>query len=261
MSYLNDNIKHLRKQCGYTQDTLAQRIGVKRSNIGAYEEHRAEPKIATIQKLAYLFEVDLEQLINYDLSKGLEKVDTEGKTLRVLPIAIDTEGRERITVVPITAEAGYAHSYGDPEYIGELPHFSLPLQELYHDQTMRLFQISGESMLPVPSGSYIISSYLENWDNVKEGSCYIVVTRDNGIVYKRIFKGEGNQLLLVSDNALFPSYEVAIEDVVEIWSAGGFITFELPDNQDSNTGITQIGSALSQMQEDLTSIKNNLSIS
>ena len=84
MSYLNHNIKFLRKEKGFTQADLAERIGVKRSLIGAYEEHRAEPKIETIQKIAYLFSITLDELINQDLSKGerSQQVDTEGNGFR-----------------------------------------------------------------------------------------------------------------------------------------------------------------------------------
>ena len=261
MSYLNQNIRHLRQQKGYTQDILAGKVGIKRSLIGAYEEHRAEPKIATMQKLVYLFGISLDDLINTDLSKGkAQQVDTQGKTLRVLPIAVGADGKERIAVVPVTARAGYAHSYADPEYIGELPHFALPLQELYQDQTMRLFQISGESMLPVPSGSYVISSYVENWDNVKEGHCHIIITRDSGVVYKRIHQHNDSKISLVSDNSLFEPYDVALSDIVEIWSAHGFISLDLPHVHHGESDIQHLSTAISRIQQDVSSIKHNLNI-
>ncbi|MDG2451215.1 MAG: helix-turn-helix transcriptional regulator, partial [Saprospiraceae bacterium] len=72
MSYLNDNIKYLRKQKGFTQSEFAERIGIKRSLIGAYEEHRAEPKIETIQKMSYLFNLSLDALINRNLGRGMD---------------------------------------------------------------------------------------------------------------------------------------------------------------------------------------------
>jgi len=262
MSYLNQNIKYLRKQKGYTQDVLAQKMGVKRAAIGAYEEHRAEPKIVTMQKFATLFGVTIDELINMDLNTDNpnRQVDVSGKALRVLPIMIDAQNNEFITVVPEKAEAGYAHRYSDPEYIEELPSFSLPINELYQDSSYRLFQISGDSMLPVVSGSYIITSYVEDWHNVKNGQCYIVVTRDQGIVYKRLSNElEDGRFLLTSDNSTYEPYHLQIEEIVEIWLANGYISFSLPDHQQQLTpDLSQVNDSLSVLKDDVHIIKQIL---
>ena len=89
MTYINSNIKYLRKLKGYTQAALAEKIGLKRSLVGAYEEGRAEPKITTIQKLSALFQTSIDALIDMDLGRGLDAVtDLTGKALRVLPIVV-----------------------------------------------------------------------------------------------------------------------------------------------------------------------------
>lgn len=236
MSYLTSNLKHLRKLRGYTQAGLAEKLGLKRSLIGAYEEGRAEPKISTIQKLATLFQQSIDALIDADLSQGtLGGSDISGQALRVLPIVVTPDAQERISVVPVQAEAGYAASFGDPEYVEALPQFSLPLEELYPDQTVRLFQISGDSMLPVKSGSYIIAAYLENWTDIKSDKCYIIVTRSQGIVYKRVLDGlKNNRLTLHSDNPAFAPFTLTVRDIAEVWEAQGFISFELPDKDDGS---------------------------
>lgn len=261
MSYLNQNLKYLRKQRGYTQDVLAKKTGVKRSLIGAYEEHRAEPKVATIQRFAHLFSVSIDHLINTDLNidSSNHRADVSGKSLRILPITVDAENNERISVVPEKAEAGYAQNYADPEYIEELPRFSLPINELYQDQTYRLFQISGDSMLPIPSGSYIISSYIPDWHEIKDGQCCIVVTRDQGIVYKRLWNqlDEGS-LLLKSDNRLYEPYSIPVEEVVEIWLASGYIAFDLPNREYTPLDPAHFDNALSGLKEDVGAIKQIL---
>lgn len=227
-------MKYLRKLQGYTQATLAEKLGLKRSLIGAYEEGRAEPKISTLQKLATLFHLTLDALIDRDLSRDTAAVpDVSGQALRVLPIVVTADAQERISVVPVRAEAGYAESYGDPEYVESLPQFSLPLDELYPDQTTRLFQISGDSMLPVKSGSYIIASYVEDWTHLKIDTCYIVVTRSQGLVYKRVLQPwKNNTITLHSDNPSFKPFSLSMRDIAEVWEAQGFISFELPQKDD-----------------------------
>ena len=75
--------------------------------------------------------------------------------------------------------------------------------------THRLFQIEGESMLPIPSGSYILSTYEEDWHRAGGMRPYIVVTRNDGVVFKRIenrLDSEHKDLWLISDNPDYPPY-------------------------------------------------------
>jgi len=261
MSYLNQNIKYLRKQKGLTQSDLAERIGVKRSAIGAYEEQRAEPKIDTIQKMAFLFGASLDQLIDQDLSKGFEAptVDTEGKTLRVLPIVVDAEGSEQIAVVPVSARAGYSHGYSDPEFIADLPKFSLPLPEMYPDRSYRLFQIEGDSMLPIQDGSYVVCEYVEDWRYIKDGESYIVITKSDGIVYKRVYKeADQHRLSLRSDNIVYAPYHLELQEVVEVWKSLAFLSFSLPDQGDNkDTEVQQLSSLIFQLRKDVDAMKSN----
>ena len=255
MSYLNSNIKYLRKLKGYTQAALAERIGLKRSLVGAYEEGRAEPKITTIQKLSALFQTSIDALIDMDISLGTERIaDLTGQALRVLPIVVTPDEQERISVVPVKAEAGYAASHADPEYIGTLPQFSLPLDELYADQTARLFQISGDSMLPIQSGSYIIASYVEDWYSIKDGQCYIIVTRDQGVVYKRITNQlDRDVLILNSDNPVYKPYELTPQDIAEVWQAAGYISFELPKKGDTGQ-LNKLKNMMAGLSEQLAEV-------
>ena len=126
------------------------------------------------------------------------KTDTAGRTLRVLPIVVDREQKERISIVPVSARAGYMHSYSDPEYIQDLPNFNLPLTELYPDKSYRIFQIEGDSMLPITPGSYVICEYTENWDELKEGLSYMLITKNNGILFKRVWEDIGTDHFLKS---------------------------------------------------------------
>ncbi len=110
-------------------------------------------------------------------------------------------------------------------------------------------------MLPVNSGSYIIAEYLENWKNLKDDKCYILITKDEGIVYKRIKNKifESNEIILNSDNPDYTAYSVDINSVFEIWRAIGFITFSLP-NQDDLT-FDKLSSLVIQLREDVNKIK------
>ncbi|MCI5059349.1 MAG: helix-turn-helix domain-containing protein, partial [Flavobacteriales bacterium] len=153
-----------------TQEQFAIKIGVKRSLIGAYEEGRAEPKLSTILNMCSYFKISLDELIQNNLSdKPFNEVSRDrikGDGMRILPIAVsaDDESKELATLVPVKAAAGYLDGYGDVDFIQELPKFSFPFNELPQDRTYRVFQINGDSMLPVPEGSYIIGEYILDWN-------------------------------------------------------------------------------------------------
>lgn len=52
MSTVSENIRYLRKLKGYTQEQFAERIGIKRSLLGAYEEARANPNEIYLDSMA-----------------------------------------------------------------------------------------------------------------------------------------------------------------------------------------------------------------
>jgi transcriptional regulator with XRE-family HTH domain len=263
MSNLATNLRHLRKQNQLTQDQLAQKLGLKRAMIGAYEEGRAEPRLLTLQHLCQFFKVRMDQLVLRDLTteKPETEADIEGRKLRILPVVVSAEGDKELgTLVPVKASAGYLNGYGDADFVGALPRFSLPFPELPQDRTYRVFQIRGNSMLPVPPGAYIISQYVQDWNDIRNEECYILITRDEGVVYKRVINNmrEG-QLLLKSDNPEYEPYTVPIGRVVEVWKAVGVVSFELP-NPERQPGMPQITALLTDLKQEVEALKKGREI-
>lgn len=256
---LGSNIRNLRKSRNLTQDQLADKIGVKRAMIGSYEEGRAVPKLQALQTMSHYFDVSIDDLINADLQSGKNisgdghTRDISGKGLRVLTTLVDRDNNELITLVPVKASAGYTAGYADPDFIETLPKFSLPLPELGRERTCRAFQITGNSMEPVPSGSYIICEYLQNWNEIKEGRAYILVTYDDGVVYKRIFHQNDDTLLLKSDNPEYNPYTIPLNAVSEVWKALGYISFSLPEPDEMSLG--KLTSMVYKMQNELEELR------
>lgn len=55
--------KELRIKFGYTQDSLAEALGLSRSTISMYENGNREPDFKTLERIADLFQVDLDYLL------------------------------------------------------------------------------------------------------------------------------------------------------------------------------------------------------
>lgn len=259
MNYFSVNLKFLRKQNGYTQADFANKIGVNRPIIGSYEEGRAEPKFETLQNISHFFQIAIDDLLEKRLDQEVTtlKKDIEGNNIRVLPIVVNSENEELIPLVPIKASAGYLSNYSDPEFIERLPNFSLPLKELSQG-TFRAFQIKGDSMLPIQPGSYVLTEHLENWNWIKDGECYVIVSKDEGVVYKRVYKQFEKQkhLELKSDNKNYEPFHIPIENVVEVWKAKGYLTFDLPDSSEKETlSVNEISTMLLELQSKVEKLK------
>ena len=65
--YLSQNLKNLRKEMGLTQKEVARELGITYQSYQAYELGIAIPTLPNFIKLAKLFEVDYEELLQKQL--------------------------------------------------------------------------------------------------------------------------------------------------------------------------------------------------
>lgn len=79
INYLSSNIKVLRRKRGFSQEELAQKIGLNRGNIASYENGTAEPKICNLLKLSRIFEVSIIDLTMRDLQDEVDQLEAQVK--------------------------------------------------------------------------------------------------------------------------------------------------------------------------------------
>lgn len=256
--FFSSNLKALRKTKNLSQEAFAQKIGINRPKIGSYEEGRAEPSLETLQNISHFFKVSIDDLLENDLSQSEVKQtkDFGNNDLRVLPIVVDKEQNERISLVPIQAAAGYLNGYADPEFIEELPHFNLPIPA-FSQGTYRAFQIKGDSMLPLQSGTILLAEFLENWNWIQDEACYIIVSKNDGLVYKRVINKleEKNLLELHSDNPAYEPYEIQGAELLEIWKAKAYLSFDLPANNEESLQMDKLSSLVFKLQAEVQALK------
>jgi len=154
---------------------------------------------------------------------------------RVLSIVTDGEGAERILHVPVPAQAGYASELGNPEFINELPSYTLPDYK-YKSGTHRSFDVAGDSMEPtLYEGDKVICSYVEpdSWLNgLKDHYVYVLVTKGDVLV-KRVRQTEAGsgRLELMSDNSFYDPFLLQLSDLREVWHVRSKISPFLPAPQ------------------------------
>lgn len=251
MSVAGKNLKYLRKMRGWTQEEFATKLGVKRSLIGAYEEERADPRLEVLEIVADIFKLTLDDLLLRDVSNLGGSYMARRRQQKMMQSA----DRNIIHFVPVKAAAGYLAGYADSEFIDELNTFTLPMLS---GGNYRAFEIIGDSMLPTPSGSIIVGEKVEGGaEEVKNNQAYIVVSRNEGIVYKRIVKNNKirNRYTLVSDNPQFQPYQVNVEDVLELWLARTVIS---KVSQQQRWDLDSLSSLVNNLQSQVTTLKKKL---
>jgi transcriptional regulator with XRE-family HTH domain len=248
MSIANKNLKYLRKLRGWTQEEFAQKLRIKRSLLGAYEEERADPRIDILEVVADMFKLTLDDLLRKDIS------DTKTNYIAKRRAQKLANGRTDIPFVPIKAAAGYLAGYGDPEFIDELNTFTLPMLA---GGDYRAFEIVGDSMMPTPSGSVIVGERISSLEDVKSNQTYIVVSKNDGIVYKRIMKNnkQKNKMTLVSDNPSYQPYNINADDIIEVWQAQMIIS---KANIQQRWDVNQLAGLVNNLQQQVSVLKKRM---
>ncbi len=250
MSLAGKNLRYLRKLRGWTQEEFANKLHIKRSLIGAYEEERAEPRLEVLEKLCNIFKISLDELLLKDLivaKSGGSYIDKR----RAMKLAAELQD---IQFVPMKAAAGYLAGYADPEFIDELNTFTLPMLA---PGNYRAFEIVGDSMLPTPAGSVIVGEKIQDPEEIKANNTYIVVSKNSGVVYKRINRNNRskNKVTLMSDNPQYEPYQINVDEIIEIWKAHMIIT---KANTQHRWNVNQLAGMVNNLQEQVSSLKKKL---
>lgn len=259
------NIKLLRKRHKRTQDNVANSLNMKRSTISGYENEVAQPGIDILIAFSKYYKIAIDTLIKEDLSVLTENqlaqielgFDTfiSGGELRVHATSVDADNNENIELVNHKASAGYRAGYSDPEYIRVLPTFQMPF--LSREKKYRTFQIVGDSMLPIPTDSWVTGEFIQNWHLLRDGQAYIILTIEDGIVFKVIenhIKDEG-KLRLYSLNSFYKPYDIDIKEVREIWKFVHYISSEMPETNQPRQNLERV---VADIKRDVEHLKQSL---
>ena len=83
-------------------------------------------------------------------------------------------------------------------------------------------------MLPIPENAWVTGSFVQDWTEIKNGTPCIIITRDDGVVFKLVYPNlTENQFQLVSSNRVYQPYSIAVENVLEIWKFETWNSFEV----------------------------------
>jgi transcriptional regulator with XRE-family HTH domain len=261
---IGSNLKILRKHFGNSQEEMASLLKLTRSSYSGYENGVADPSISTLVLLSDVYSISLDIIMKKNLSEIpeedlnfhlREQVDFTGNKLRILTQTVDSHDEELIEMIPEKARAGYALGYSDPEYLKILPTFSLPF--LSKDRKYRSFPISGDSMPPVSDGSFVVAEYVQNWMLIKNETPCIIVSEEDGIVFKIVFNNlsKDQTFTLHSTNPYYKPYQIQANKILEVWK---FVNYISPDLPEVKLDDQQINKSIQEIRQDLNTILTKL---
>jgi len=265
MNFFASNIKLLRKRRGRTQDDVAFFLNMKRPTLSGYENAFAQPGLDALVAFSKYYNISIDTLVKIDL-RGLSEfqlaqlergfdVFVTGSKLRVLATTVDHRNEENIELVSEKAKAGYRTGFADPEFIRELPTFHIPF--LSKQMKYRAFEISGDSMLPIPEGSWVTCEFVVDWNLVQSGHAYVVHTLNDGVIFKvveNLIEREGT-LRLHSLNPVYKAYEVHVSDIREIWKFVNYVSSIMPE---ANSSLEHLSNQFSRLKQEFETIKSRM---
>ncbi|MEQ6123171.1 LexA family transcriptional regulator [Pseudotenacibaculum sp. MALMAid0570] len=238
------------KRIGVTSTTVDSIINGRPQSDGTRK--KTKPGYDVLMAIINEFGINPDYLFGKD-EQMIRVQSQEVQTYSGIPqvVAVNSSGNENVIYVPIKARAGYLNGYGDADFIETLPTFSMP--HLTHG-TYRCFEVFGNSMVRTFfDGDLVFGKYVESFNDIKDGRVYIIVSKNDGIVLKRVINRieERGKLILKSDNknGNYPSYTIDAEEIMEVWYVTMFASKQMPEPMDIYDKLHELESQLVELKE------------
>lgn len=281
-----ENLTFLKNSRGVTQADIGLQVGKGGNTIGYWEKGKGEPSVSDIHTLSQYFDISIFDLLYTDLAKGnltenpenskksnlkgnlkgnlTPEIASDEKSVLRMPqvVTVDTSGEENVILVPVRARAGYLHGYEDPQFISKLPAYSLPG---FRNGSYRMFEVDGVSMYPTLNDhDVVIGQFVENLHQLRDDRIYVVVTKTDGVVVKRVLNRieKENKLILKSDNYKhkedYPPLIVDPEEVIEIWYVAAFMSRQMKAPQEIFVRVSDTEARITFLEDQFKKLAEKL---
>ncbi|MFY0630528.1 MAG: S24 family peptidase [Flavobacteriaceae bacterium] len=260
---ISDKINAIINEFQLNNYSFSKRIGVTSTTVDSIingrpqadgSRKRTKPGYDVLMAIINEFEINPDYLFGKDEHMIREK-GTGVQTYSGMPqvVAVNQTGNENVIYVPIKARAGYLSGYGDTEYIETLPSFNMPHLT---NGTYRCFEVYGNSMVRTFfDGDLVFGKYVESLNDIKDGRIYVIISKNDGIVLKRVINRveERGKLILKSDNknGNYPTYTINADEVMEVWYVTMFASKQMPEPVDIYDRLHELESQLVTLKESL----------
>lgn len=265
MSFFGKNIRKIRKEKKLSQHNFANLFDLKRVTLGAYEEERSEPRLATLIKIANYFSISIDDLLTKDLTK------TNLENNLTFP---NLDNFTKIPCITTTKESDYCKFYKDSNFIEGLPKLQLPIFNTKKDtnpfnqdvifsnldnpeKKLRGYIISNLDMFHNNTGykpqDVVIGEWVkkELFHKIENGSLVIIILEET-ILFRK-FHFSSNKIILKASNKTAADLYIEPAEINEIWQVKYNFFKRIPENKN-----IEIEKKLNFLEEEFMKLRENL---
>lgn len=210
-------------------EEFCEKGGLDYSNYQKYlrlDDTAKELKGKSIVKLTESFGVNTDWLFfgKEPMLKSDKKSSKQNRPNPELvePHFVDMQGNSVIPIINLKAAANSAMGYNSQESFEILDYASLPPMLISPDRKNYWVQLDNDSMeIKFKKDDWVVCQKLERseWGSIKDLDLFIVVSRTEGIQFKRIKNRlkEHGFIRCRSDNRKYASFNVKEADLLELW--------------------------------------------
>ena len=105
---------------------------------------------------------------------------------------------------------------------------------------------------------FVVGEYVERISDIVDGKTYILITKTNGMSYKRLYKKDKGSLMAHSDNTIYEPYGVLYTDVLEVWRYACSIATQ--EFEPDDLGVLSVNDILQGIRKDISALKTDYSM-
>ncbi len=235
-----DILKRAREEKELTQSQLGERIGIGMRQIQKYEKGQfPKEKTDPVRNIDKELKTNLYELIyaNKAVSRSNAKAIADPPSTEILAsegLIPLPDGRfiMNTPLVNVKAYAGYLTSWGDEEYVSELPVHPIIVDKAHRGE-YKSFEVTGDSMddgskksiedRSIVTGRRLDRSHWRNKLHLNKFSRFIIVALDHGIVVKEITDHNTETGVITchslnSDKKQYPDFKLSLDRVIQIFN-------------------------------------------
>ncbi|MEQ7227462.1 XRE family transcriptional regulator [Enterococcus avium] len=224
------NLKFLREKKNMEQLELAEMLGRKSSSsISEWEKGKYTPRIGTLNDIAKIFKVDIDDLMTKDLSKNnnsaVPSIETiynqlekprQTKVYNFAEEQLEEQQKEKVLEFPNKEKIPTVHNSASAANPTELAYGDTVVEEEEFERVPNnadfAVPIIGDSMEPVIRNGQFV--FVKEQPDVEDGEIAIVELDGDGVTCKEIYKDYENQtIILRSINDLYEDRIVSPEQI------------------------------------------------
>ena len=210
--YLKENLRRLRENKSITQMELATIVDVKKNTYSNYETGYSNPDFLVLKRLSNYFGYKVDDLLYTHIPDediiAKDRIGTNGHPVMQKKDGVRLQGVEQNNVYDADCNhSNFLHVLTNIEETHkELPGF---YQSMLGPGLHLRFCITGDGMhSTIKNNDMVIATHMTGTfiSHLREGSIYVLVDKEEGIICKRVYKQDENHLTLTSDNYIYKPY-------------------------------------------------------